>query len=421
VSAVATRALRTSVLAALLVSAAASGASCSSAKPFDDDPFASRCKGKPDCDGDGYLAPADCNDEDAKINPEAYDFPDGIDNDCNGKADDPVTTCETIPQTAPGSPTDFARAADLCAQRSKTSAGAVFDPLVKAEWGFVKGYGPGQRLWQSATKPSQVNIVSAFGKNAPRVGATMFGMATGPWNAPDPRSTAPLDEVGFKLLDACADIPLKTEDCAVLSNGAPLGGVSVQDFAELRLWVRVPSNAQSLAFDFAFFSTEFNQFWNASLNDAFMVLAEGKNLYGTNVALDAMKRAVTVNNSLFQLCPPFPGPDGLSPEKLDALKPCVGTAGDASKNVFGTLEGTGYDGAAVGDGTVLGTNGKKYVYGAGTGWLRARVNVVPRDTIVLRLILHDTFDGYKDSAVLVDGFQWDPLPAAGVERPPPPR
>lgn len=405
--------------------AIACAVACSSKKGFEDDGgLLPTCeKAAPDCDGDGYPAGVDCNDGNAWVNPEAYDFPDNkIDDDCSGKADDPVLTCETVPATAPGSPADFARAADLCAQRSKTAAGTVFDPLVKAEWGQVKGLGPGQRLWTSQTKSTQVNIVSSFGGNAPRVGGSMAGLATGPWATLDPRSSPALDDPMFKLLDACSDIPLTSQDCAVLSNGAPAGGVSVQDWAELTLWLKVPSNAQALALSFAFFSTEYNQFWNASLNDAFFVLGTGKGLEGRNLAVDASGHAVTVNSGFFQLCPVYPGPAGLSAEKLDALKPCVGPSGDASKNVFGTLQGTGYDGAAIGaDGTVLSMNGQKYMYGGATGWLTTHFTVVPGDSIVLRLIVHDTFDGYKDSAVLVDGFRWEPGPAVGIDRPPPPR
>src|ERR1019366_2217448 len=113
--------------------------------------------GVPDCDGDGYIVPADCDDTNAMINPEAFDFPnDGIDNDCDGTVDNPVLTCETIPSSSPGSPTDFARAADLCAQHAITNAGTVFDPLVHAAWGQVQGLGPGETLWTSVTKPVQV-------------------------------------------------------------------------------------------------------------------------------------------------------------------------------------------------------------------------------------------------------------------------
>src|ERR1700722_1607489 len=115
--------------------------------------------GPPDCDGDGYTVPKDCNDNDAMVNPEAFDFVgDGIDNDCDGIVDDPVLTCETIPSSPPGSPADFARAAALCAQHAKTNAGTVFDPLVNAAWGQVQGLGPGETLWTSKTKPVQVAI-----------------------------------------------------------------------------------------------------------------------------------------------------------------------------------------------------------------------------------------------------------------------
>ncbi len=149
---------------------------------------ASLCGGS-DCDGDGYLVPADCDDFNPQVNPEAYDFiGDAIDNDCDGTADNPVVTCETVPATTPGSPSDFARAGDLCAQRAKTNAGTIFDPLVRAEWGQVSGSG-GQQVWTSTTKPQQVNIVSAFGQSSPRAGKTMAGIANGPWGATNPRSS----------------------------------------------------------------------------------------------------------------------------------------------------------------------------------------------------------------------------------------
>jgi hypothetical protein len=224
----------------------------------------------------------------------------------------------------------------------------------------------------------------------------------------------PLDDPMFKLLDACSDIPLVTDDCKTLSTST--AGVSVQDWAELKLWLKMPSNAKALAFDFAFFSTEFNQFWNASLNDAFFVLVTSKDVMGRNVAVDANNKAMTINSGLFQLCPKYPGPANLSPEKLPALMPCVGVDGDDM--VVGSLKGTGYDGAAVGDGTVMSSTGQLYVYGGGSGWLTSRFTVTPNDSIVVRVIVHDTFDGYKDSAVLVDNFRWEPNPASGVARPP---
>ena len=376
----------------------------------------------PDCDHDGYVPPADCNDFNPEINPEAYDFINGVDDDCDGKIDDPVLTCETIPAPAPGSPTDFARAADLCAQNSKTNAGTIFDPIVRAEWGQVSGLGTGETVYTSATKMEQINIVSSFGQNTTLLGKTMFGLSNGPWGASDPRSSPALDPAGFHLNDACSDIPLTGLDCDALSDNTPGGQVSVQDWAELTIWVQVPSNANAMHFDFAFFSSEFNQWWNSAVNDAFFVLVSNKTYAGTNVAKDAQGLAVTLNSGFFQLCPAYPGPTGLSQDKAAGLQQCVGMSGsvvDASLGITGALAGTGYDGAAVGTtDTVLSVDGSEYIYGGGSGWLHTTFTVTPKEQFQMRVIVMDTFDGLKDSMVLVDDFGWDAQGAAGVSRPP---
>jgi hypothetical protein len=96
----------------------------------------------------------------------------------------------------------------------------------------------------------------------------------------------------------------------------------------------------------------------------------------------------------------------------------VGADGDPALGITGTLRGTGFDGAAVStDSTVLAVNGNKYIYGGGTGWLTAKFPVVPGEELIVRVIIHDTFDGLKDSAVLVDGFRWEPDDASGAFRP----
>ena len=375
--------------------------------------------GRPDCDGDGYTVPADCDDTNAMINPEAFDFPnDGVDNDCDGNVDDPVLTCETIPSQSPGSPTDFARAADLCAQHAITNAGTVFDPLVHAVWGQVSGLGPGQTIFTSVTKPSQIAIASMLGQDLPRQGRTMVGLANGVWAAPDPRSDPALDPAGFHIDDACSAIPLMGQDCASLTNGTPSGAVSVEDWAELTLTVKVPSNVQTVVFDFSFFSSEFNQWWSSAANDAFFVLVTSKGFQGENVAKDKNGLAVTINSGFFQLCPAAPGPAGLSQDKSAALVTCVGVGGDPSQSILGTLAGTGYDGAAVSsDDTAMAVSGSKYIYGGGSGWLTAKFPVVPGETIEMRVIVADTFDGLKDSAVLFDALRWEQTSETGVGRP----
>jgi hypothetical protein len=414
------------LLATVAAAIAASAAGCGSNKSGGFTPDAGgpgeasllSC-GHADCDGDGYAVPADCDDTNPRINPEAFDFPnDGVDDDCDGTVDDPVLTCETIPSQSPGTPTDFARAADLCAQHAITNAGTVFDPLVGAVWGRVAGLGPGQTLWTSVTKPVQIAISSGLGQNAPRQGKTMVGLANGPWAATDPRSSPALDPQGFHIDDACAAIPLAGQDCASLTNGTPAGAVSVQDWAELTLTVRIPSNVETAVFDFAFFSSEFNQWWSSAANDAFFVLVTSKGFQGQNVAKDKNGLAVTINSGFFQLCPAAPGPAGLSADKSAALVTCVGTAGDPTQSIFGSLVGTGYDGAAVStDDTAVAVSGAEYIYGGGSGWLTAKFPVVPSETLQMRVIVADTFDGLKDSAVLFDALRWEPTSESGVGRP----
>jgi len=370
---------------------------------------------EPDFDCDGYtVAQGDCNDKDATINPEAYDFEgDTIDNDCDGTVDNPVKTC-TVSVTS-DDPKDFGRSADLCPQRAKTKAGVPFDPLVKAEFGAAGG---------SATKASQRKIVNAFGDNKPRVGDSFFGLQNGPWGSKDPRAAKALDL--FPASGGCAAIPLTADDCKQLSNGAsPLPGfpINIQDWAEVRLFIQVPTNAKAMSFDFAFFSSEFSQFWNSSFNDAFFALVTGKKVAGANVAKDAKGRAITVNSGFFQLCPKPGSVTGVDAKALSSA-PCVGTEGDAT--VAGTLKGTNFDGAsatpATTDDTIDGGSGVRYVYGGGTGWLTAKFEVEPGEKIVIRFTVNDTSDGVLDSAAIVDNIRWDKappkVPTGEVERPP---
>jgi hypothetical protein len=270
----------------------------------------------------------------------------------------------------------------------------------------------------------QVNIVSGFGENKARRGLTMFGLSTGPWGAKNPRESLPLDPTApevFHINDGCAAIPLVPRDCLSLSAGSPAGGVNVQDYAELKLWVKAPINVGAVVFDYAFFSTEFNQFWHASLNDAFFVLVTSSRTASENVARDALGLGMSVNSSFFTVCAKAPGPPGLSADKSAALADCVGTDGDAAKSVFGTLKGTGYDGAysPPGDGTALSADGTKtYVYGGGSGWLTARFPVTPGEQFIMRIMIMDTFDGKKDSTVLVDNMRFEKFVAdSSVNRP----
>ena len=386
-----------------------------------------------DCDKDGYIAGKDdCNDLDGTINPEAYDFEDDkVDNDCDGTADNPVTSCDPA---ATANPQDFARAADLCAQRSKTKAGTIFDPMVKAEWWSTKvsgGFLPTSTIVAGNTHAAAVKIIPSFGGNASRKGASMMGLSSGPWATTDPGQRPPgavgMDGSSGGVSNPCAAIPLDAAGCKSLTNGTtPLIPLSINDYTELRITVQVPSNAQAMLFDFSFLSSEFSEFWHSSFNDAFFALATTKAFTNANVAKDSTGSAITVNSGFFQLCPKPPGPSGLA--NPASIANCVGTDGDAAKLIFGTLKGTSYDGAGIGstDDTVMssasGGGSKKYVYGGGSGWLTTKFAVTPGEKITLRLMIMDTSDAILDSAALIDHMTWEKSPpktATGeTDRPP---
>ena len=44
--------------------------------------------------------------------------------------------------------------------------------------------------------------------------------------------------------------------------------------------------------------------------------------------------------------------------------------------------------------------------GGGTGWLKMSGNVKPGETMEIRFTIWDTGDGFYDSVVLLDDFQW---------------
>ncbi len=384
------------------------------------------CKAVDDCDGDGYKAAQDCNDLDGTINPEAYDFPgDMIDNDCDGTVDNPVTNCAATTSTATDA-VNFARTLDLCPQRSTTNAGTKFDPIVSATWGQISG-----GLSTIKTNPKQVGRLAAFGDNAARNGADLMGMSTGAIGSKDPRSPT-LGALGTgSVLNPCGAVPINAADAKSLT-GSTTGGscatLTANDYAELKLNVKVPSNANAMLFDFSFFSTEFNEFWKSDFNDGFFVLVTSKNLKGINVAKDATGAGITVNSGFFQLCPASPGPANLDPAKAGALKNCVGEPIDPAGKILGSLKGTGFAGDLLATPSTNDTSPGysdptlTYVYGGSSGWLSSKFGVTPGETLVIRFIIFDTGDNRLDSAVILDNIRWEKAPPTTVdpvvERPP---
>ncbi len=283
-----------------------------------------------DGDGDGYAGCADCDDNNKYVNPGAVEFAaDNVDNNCNGLTDETPAPCDVAGLNS-SKVADYATAIDLC------------DGLQSA-------------VWAVEASTSAHGIKQVYGPaNVPTHGQNMIAISTG--------IAAAVGQPGFvnpqpgTAFSNSGTYPSGVGSCT--SSGSP------EDYTELKLTIKVPTNAQAFSFDFNFMSAEYPEFVGTSFNDKFFAILDSKNFKG-NVSFDSKGNCVSINSGFFTVC------------------------GGCAQGAAG-LVGTGYD------------NG----IGGGTGWLTTTVPVTPGETITLRFIIFDETDHIYDSAALIDDFRW---------------
>ena len=133
------------------------------------------------------------------------------------------------------------------------------------------------------------------------------------------------------------------------------------DYQEIRLSLTVPPEAQALAFDVAYFSTEWPVFAGQAYNDMFIAWLEAPNWTG-NISFDQGGNALSLNAAFFD----YLDQGGNLPE----------------------------------------FSGTCMRYGAGTPWLTTTADVVPGDQIELVFAIFDLDDVNLDSFVFLDNFRW---------------
>ncbi|PRQ10200.1 choice-of-anchor L domain-containing protein [Enhygromyxa salina] len=133
------------------------------------------------------------------------------------------------------------------------------------------------------------------------------------------------------------------------------------DYQEIRLTTTVPDDAHALAFDVAYFTTEWPVFAGQNYNDMFIAWLEAPNWTG-NISFDDSGHALSLNAAFFD----YEDQDGQLPE----------FAGTCMR------------------------------YGAGTPWLTTTAEVVPGDQIELVFAIFDLDDVNLDSFVFLDNFRW---------------
>jgi hypothetical protein len=335
-----------------------------------------------DNDGDGWVFNEDCDDRNPEVNPGAFDLPgDKVDNDCNGKVDD-VDECDTAPmKTESWNPYEYAQALGLCrftkadATGKEKTWGVIDAKLLRAD-----GIGAPERV--------QHGIMQKFGSWVNPVGGANFvvlssGTARLPtssqWIAPrDPSYKA------GSVVVPPAGWPRNTAGCP-----APFDKTA-NDSVNLRLVIRVPTNAKAFSFNFNFFSSEYLTYVCSQYNDTFVALLDSKTemnpSFGKNICRDDLGNPINVNSGFFEVCTPGTAKTG---QKYACPKGVT------------ELAGTGFWNDAV-----------PQDHGA-TSWLETKSPLVAGETITIQFMIWDTGDHDLDSTVLVDNWKWEVEPTTG--------
>jgi hypothetical protein len=319
-----------------------------------------------DQDADGYsIAAGDCNDCDPLVNPGAFDVAGNmVDDDCDGTVDNAPPACDAM-AVGKNDATSLANAFDQCDQR------------------FFKG---AMLVGPSDTKAR--NVVGKFGSLMTKAGSSMALISTGlAVDKSGPGFVAV--QIGTNLSDSNTfSNPLPSIPANPMCSGA-LGGPGAQpamvnDYTELVVDLKAPTNANTFSFQFQFFSAEYPEFVCTQFNDEFLVLMESPNEFSTptNISFDSSMNPITVNNGLFTVCQ-----NGTSSYTMHCQHP------------VSDIAGTGYEDTASGIG------GSQPI-GGSTGWLTTTAPVTPGEAFKLHFIIFDEGDHIYDSAVLIDNFQW---------------
>jgi hypothetical protein len=366
------------------------------------------------CQGDCCDTVAQCTNP-ALVNPGAFDGPgNSLDDDCDGTADNAVTSCDGALATNSSQALDYAKALDLCQFTTETPA------INQKKWGVISA---SLTLANGAGVPNALSrsIRAKFGNNiSPKKGSSFAVLSTG--NAADSNDTLPPyaafqggQDMG-KTSTVPADWYAANGNKLPNAPGCPApASTQAVDPVMLNIRIRVPTNAKSFSFSSYFLSSEYPEWVCSPYNDFFVTLLNS-GFKGTP-ANPADKNLAFYDPA--PSGPPFyPVGVNLAFGNTGLFRACKnGTTGCASGSVMGTintctgtseLTGTGMDLLQPGPkfGGDPGYCGSNNLLGGGTSYLSSAGNVVPGETIDVRFAIWDTSDAWYDSVVLLDNWAW---------------
>jgi hypothetical protein len=357
-----------------------------------------------DADGDGYTTcGGDCCDstecaDPAKVNPGAFDVAgNGIDDDCDGIIDNSVPLCDQGLLSSSASAIDYAKAIDIC---QMASASDMKWGLIDAQLTYPDGTG--------VPDPNSHSIRPKFGSQTmPQAGLSMAVLSSGVAAAKGDVNPAYQPFVSYSSTNESAfPADFVAAHAGTLPNapGCPApSGTTANDPVMLTLKVRVPSNAHSFSIKSNFYSAEFPEWTCSPYNDFFVILLDSTFTGDPGNPMDKNLAFYTDPNTMmnYPVGVNLAHGTGLFTQCVNGSTGCDGTAGSISSCVStADLTGTGFDDPAPGSCDSNSLNG------GGTGWLTTTGNVVPGETITLRIAIWDTSDHAYDSLALIDAFAW---------------
>ena len=244
----------------------------------------------------------------------------------------------------------------------------------------------------------QMGLLPEFGSVTPPQGRTMLALSSGVARAPTQRGyTEDCDEFGDDWGGT------SNERAPIVSTSAGCGrpggdAAPIYDSIALEVVLQAPQGATGFKFNSNFFTYEYPEYICNEFNDYFAALRQRSDGSWENLVFDQSGSAVSVNNSLLEVCVP-------------------GTHGGrtfACPQGSAMLNGTGFGGSAYCGGFPADEwSDAPSAPGGATGWLETVAPVTPGETVTLRFTIWDAADTSLDSTVLIDGFEWivDPVAA----------
>ncbi len=182
---------------------------------------------------------------------------------------------------------------------------------------------------------------------------------------------APMDDAKVSDTETCEENPdlVGMGDCSntIFDQFTDTSGAF--DYAEMRFTIEVPTAVSGMAYNVAFLSWEYPDFYGWAYNDMYVAWLESENWTG-NITFDDLGEALSLNAGFLDFKD--------APNDIDCPLPCSAEE----------LEGTGLEGHG------------------GTRWLETNVGVTAGEQITVIFAIFDIQDNIVDSAVLLDNFHW---------------